>query len=113
MSSAQEPSRDAKLFSQLLLEDADLRDVVEQFVAGLTARLDELRQAHERLDWDQLAMLAHRLKGAAGSYGYPDISKLCADMEHRFRQHQAEDFGRFLHELTGLTAAAHAGLEIK
>ena len=111
MNSAPEPSRQAKLFSQLLLEDADLRDVVEEFVAGLLERSDELRQAHERLDWDMLATLAHRLKGAAGSYGYPDISRLCAEMEQHFRQHQAEDFQRFMRELDGMSTAAQAGLE--
>ncbi|MEW6253804.1 MAG: Hpt domain-containing protein, partial [Planctomycetota bacterium] len=87
MSSAPEPARHAKLLSQLLLEDVNLRDVVEEFVASLELRAGELRQAHARLDWDLLAALAHRLKGAAGSYGYPSISRLCAELEQRFRAH--------------------------
>jgi histidine phosphotransfer protein HptB len=111
MSAAHEPSRPAMLISQLLLEDADLRDVVEEFVTGLHSRLEELRQAHERLDWDMLTMVAHRLKGAAGSYGYPEISQVCATMEHQFSRHHADDFGQFLRELQILTAAARAGLE--
>ncbi len=110
MSSAPEPSRIHKLVSQLLLEDGDLRDIVEEFVAGLAQRMDELRQAHEKLDFDQLTMLAHRLKGAAGSYGYPDISQLCAKLEQQFRAHQAEGFGQRMAELAAFVAAARAGL---
>jgi histidine phosphotransfer protein HptB len=110
MSSAHDPSRAAKLVSQLLLEDGDLRDIVEDFVAGMDTRLRELQEAHERLDWEQLTTFAHRLKGAAGSYGYPDISRLCAEMEQRFRSHEAEDFRRWMAELGGLTAAAREGL---
>jgi HPt (histidine-containing phosphotransfer) domain-containing protein len=111
MSSKPEPSKAMKLVSQLLLEDADLRDIVEEFVAGLTVRMDELRAAHQRMDWDELAMLAHRLKGAAGSYGYPDISQLCAEMELAFRAHQADSFATWLTELDDLLRAAREGLD--
>lgn len=110
MASGPDPSRAAKLVSQLLLEDGDLRDIIEEFVAGLDVRIHEIQQAHDRLDWEQLTTLAHRLKGAAGSYGYPDISRLCAEMEQRFRSHAADDFARWMSELNHMTAAARQGL---
>ena len=110
MSSANDPSRAARLVSQLLLQDGDLRDIVVEFVDGLTARMGELRTAHEKLDWDQLTTLAHRLKGAAGSYGYPEISHLCAEMEQKFRQHEAEQFTQWVTELNALVSAAKEGL---
>lgn len=102
----------ARLISQLLLEEADLRDLVEEFVSELPRRLSELRQAFERLDWSRLISLAHQLKGAAGSYGYPDISAVAAAMESAFRTHHAECFGQWASELERLTAAASAGLEL-
>jgi len=111
MSSAPEPSKTHRLISQLLLEDGDLRDIVEEFVAGLAVRISELRKAHEQLDWDRLALLAHQLKGAAGSYGYPDISQLCAELEARCRRHQGDDFARQIAELNALARAAREGLE--
>ncbi len=101
----------SKLISQLLAEDAGLRDIVKEFVDHLTVRINELRQAHEKLDWDALTTLAHRLKGAAGSYGYPDISTLCAEMEQKLRSHEAEEFARWIAGLGQLAAAARAGLE--
>lgn len=99
-----------RLISQLLAEDPGLRDIVGEFVAGLTKRLNELKLAYEKMDWELLATLAHRLKGAAGSYGYPDISTLCAEMEHQFQAHQAEEFAQWMAQLASFTAAAREGL---
>ncbi len=111
MNSSQGSTRAERLISQLLLEDADLRDVVEEFVAGLETRICELQEAHQKLDFEALTTLAHRLKGAAGSYGYPDISQHCAEMEQRFRSHEADGFNNLLNELMLLSAAARAGLQ--
>lgn len=110
MSSGPEPSQVDKLISHLLLQDADLRDVVEEFVSGLTSRISEFKRAHDQMNWDHLVTLAHRLKGAAGSYGYPDISQLCAEMERSFRAHQADTFSGWMDELSRLASAAHEGL---
>lgn len=109
--SSTESSTPAKLISQLLRDDPGLRDVVADFVRGLDTRLDEMRQAYQRLDWEQLATLAHRLKGAGGSYGYPEISRACAELEMRFRSHETGDFCASLDRLRALVDAARAGLE--
>lgn len=110
MSSAQQPAQATKLISQLVREDPDLRDVVEEFVDGLPGRLDELKQAYAQLDWEMLTTLAHRLKGAGGSYGYPDISQLCAEMEQSFRSHHADEMTAWLTQLSALISGAAAGL---
>ncbi|MCK4341921.1 MAG: Hpt domain-containing protein [Phycisphaerae bacterium] len=110
MSSVQQPATE-KLVSQLLEEDPDLLDVVEEFVKGLEQRLEEIKQAYEQLDWDQLTTVAHRLKGAGGSYGYPDISELCAKMEQAFRAQMAGDYEGWMTRLTQLVHAAEAGLD--
>jgi HPt (histidine-containing phosphotransfer) domain-containing protein len=99
-----------QLVSQLLKEDPELRDIVEEFVDGLQSRLDELQNAFDANDWDQLATLAHRLKGASGSYGYPDLSALAATMESSFRAQQAGNFRDWLRQFEELVSAAKAGL---
>jgi HPt (histidine-containing phosphotransfer) domain-containing protein len=105
------PSPSAALISQLLREDPDLRDVVAEFVTGLATRIDDLNRAHRQMDWDLLTTLAHRLKGAAGSYGYPDISKLCAEMESKLCAHEADGFADWVARLASLSRAAQAGLD--
>jgi len=99
-----------KLYSQLLQDDPELRDIVAGFVRRLPGRMEEIAEAFEKLDWGQLTMLAHRLKGASGSYGYPELSALAAEMERGFRAQQAEDLGQWLEQFAELVEAARAGL---
>ena len=102
---------DDKLVSELLCEDPDLHDIIEEFVDGLSDRIVHLKQAFDELDWSQLRTLAHRLKGAGGSYGYPEISQLAARMELNFKTLRAVDFDTQIHQLEGLASAARAGLQ--
>jgi HPt (histidine-containing phosphotransfer) domain-containing protein len=99
-----------RLVSHLLVEEEDLRDIVEEFVNGLSDRLGELKSAHEALDWELLRTLAHRLKGAGGSYGYPAISELGKTMEDEFKSHRANDIAGLMKRFEQLIDAAAAGL---
>lgn len=56
------------------LDDEDLVDLVELFVSELPDRIAALEEALVTDDPDAVARLAHQLKGAAGSYGFPTIS---------------------------------------
>ena len=98
------------LISELLADDPDLRDMVEEFVEGLEQRVTELQRAYEHLDWEQLKTLAHRLKGAGGSYGYPEISRVAADMEQQFKTHSMQTFDHQVQALKDLATAARDGL---
>lgn len=109
--SAPQSDQPNAIISQLLIEDADLRDIVEEFVNELDDRLSEIKQAYEQLDWANLETLAHRLKGAGGSYGYPDISSVAADMEAAFRRQASDQFDNWMDQLKSLTSAAKKGLD--
>jgi HPt (histidine-containing phosphotransfer) domain-containing protein len=110
VSSAQPVATPDKLVSDLLRDDPEMYDLVEQFVGGLPGRLSELRRAYEQLDWDGLTKLAHQLKGAGGSFGYPDVSGLAATMERHFRAHSVGSFSHWMEQLERLATAARAGL---
>lgn len=111
MSTDGQPAIPDKLVSDLLADDPDVFDLVEEFVEGLSRRLNELRHAFEQQDWDSLTKLAHQLKGAGGSYGYADLSRLAKTMEGAFRIHSAERFEESMAQLEKLIAAARAGLQ--
>lgn len=100
-----------KLVSDLLADDPDMFDLVEEFVSGLGERIEVLRSAHESLDWEILTKTAHQLKGAGGSYGYPSVSMLSAEMEASFRSHSSGQFEQWMTTMQQLIAAARAGLE--
>ncbi len=59
--------------------DPELAGVVDRFVGGLPARVDELRAASA--DREALRALAHQLKGSAGGYGFAAISEAAARLE--------------------------------
>lgn len=100
----------AALTSLLVRDDPDLRDLVADFVGGLDQRLDEIRRAAADLDWENLVTLAHRLKGAGGSYGYPAISAVATEMERSFRERSLGDCARWIEQLERLVCAARTGL---
>ena len=111
MSASDQAATPDKLVSDLLIEDPDMRDLVEEFVSGLVDRLAEFRQAHEQLNWDNLAKLAHQLKGAGGSYGYSDHSKLGAEMESASQTQSGDQFATWMKQFEDVTAAARKGLQ--
>jgi len=62
-------------------EYADIRDLVVKFVNSLSGTMQEIKQAMQARDWEQLRSICHQLKGLGGSLGYPEITHVAADME--------------------------------
>ena len=56
--------------------DPQMRPLVEGFVERLPKRLRALENAIREADWKLVASLSHQLKGAAGGYGFPSLTKL-------------------------------------
>ncbi len=68
-----------------LAADPDLAEIVEMFVEEMPGRIRGLQQQFVSNDWDELARLAHQLKGAAGSYGFDQITPYAARLERSVR----------------------------
>lgn len=96
--------------SELIAEDPDLRALVEMFAAELPDRLESLAQAQREADFQALSTLAHQLKGAGGSYGYPQLTELGAEMEQAFKQQQDDAYDTYAPQLEALINAIQAGL---
>ncbi|MBX3389339.1 MAG: Hpt domain-containing protein [Phycisphaeraceae bacterium] len=61
--------------------DAEMVELVEEFVQELPRRADALRGLLRASQFDELRRAAHQLKGAAGGYGFPTISDSAAGVE--------------------------------
>ena len=61
--------------------DAALADLVAVYVEEMPERIQEFRVRFDRADWPELGRLAHQLKGAAGSYGFDDVTSPAARLE--------------------------------
>ena len=73
-----------------LAGDPDLWDIVDMFVDEMPDRINALLDQLHAADWDGLRQTAHRLKGAAGSYGFDAISPCAGRLESALENGQPE-----------------------
>ena len=67
-------------------DDPGFAGLVELFVSELGEEVDALRRALLASDAQELARLAHQLKGSCGSYGFPELSRRAAELERAAKQ---------------------------
>jgi CheY-like chemotaxis protein/HPt (histidine-containing phosphotransfer) domain-containing protein len=63
--------------------DADLADVLREYVANLPKQVDELLSLLERRDADALRRMVHQFKGSGGGYGFAAITDAAAKAERQ------------------------------
>ena len=63
------------------IDDPDMAQIIQGFVGRLADQLDAMRQALAGGRHEELRRLAHQLKGAGGSYGYPSLTEACKVLE--------------------------------
>jgi HPt (histidine-containing phosphotransfer) domain-containing protein len=68
-----------------LADDPDMAELVEMFIDELPQRMAAADELAGRSDWESLGRLAHQLKGAAGSYGFPELTDSAATLERACR----------------------------
>lgn len=74
------PSTTNALVSELT-DDADMVELVEMFIDELPDKLSAIMTALAGQDFDDLARVAHQLKGSAGGYGFPAITEAAKELE--------------------------------
>lgn len=89
--------------------DPDLSDLVEDFVGALPQRVVKLRERFDETDWVGLATLAHQIKGAAGSYGFDQLTPYAASLEQAARSAEEAEIRISLAELIRLCSRLRAG----
>ncbi len=91
------------------INDADLVELIDEFVAGLEGDIRAMRKALESGDYDGLRRLAHQMKGAGGSYGYPMLTKAAKIIEAVAKAKDVETGKTALDKLESLCLAAYRG----
>ncbi|WII72121.1 Hpt domain-containing protein [Bdellovibrio sp. 22V] len=69
--------------------DADLQDLIPQFVENRKKDIESLDQLVEQNDLPAVAALAHKIKGAAAGYGFAELSELAAQMEKSAKNNES------------------------
>ena len=88
------------LVSSLPMDDAEFRQIVESFLPRLEEQMTALQAAWERRDFEQVAFLAHWLKGSGGTVGFGILSEMAKGLEQLAKQEQADEIDDAICELT-------------
>jgi HPt (histidine-containing phosphotransfer) domain-containing protein len=106
---ASTPMPTAYVYSSLAT-DPDLGELVDLFVQEMPDRINVLEAQANSRDWNQLTRAAHQIKGAAGSYGFGEITPYAARLEAVAREAlQEENILAALNELLGLCRRVRSG----
>jgi signal transduction histidine kinase len=71
--------------------DPTLEKILPRFIERLPARVEELETLLDQGDLEGLRRAVHQIKGAAGGYGFPDLTTAAGDAETQLRAHAALD----------------------
>ena len=94
-----------RILSSLPMNDAAFRAIVDRFIQILPTRLEAMCSAWEQHNYDELADLAHWLKGAGGTVGFSVFTQPSRQLEQAARQRSAEQIGKTIDELIELAGA--------
>jgi len=92
------------LISTLPMHLPRFRQVVASFVPRLHDRLDEMDVARGEENFEELAQLAHWLKGAGGTVGFDAFTTPSAELEQSAKDHRMEDVVVILADIRSLAA---------
>ena len=90
-------------------DDEDLAEIIDDFVAGLRKQVEQMQQAASNNDHKMLQRLAHRLKGAGGSYGYPMLTEVARKLEEAAKMEQTEQEMLLLRRIADICIAIIRG----
>ena len=74
-----------------LAADPDLGELVDIFVQEMPDRINALDAQAKSRAWNQLAQTAHQIRGAAGSYGFDEVTPYAARLEAAAREVKDEE----------------------
>ncbi len=88
--------------STLPTDDPDFREIVEEFVERLSQQIEAIQRAREADDLDEVARLAHWLRGAGGMAGYSVFTDPAARLELLANEGKLEQFESLIDDLVDL-----------
>jgi CheY-like chemotaxis protein len=99
------------LRSSLPTDDPAFRRIVVDFVGRLDEQLAAMDQAWQQGDLDELARLAHWLKGAGGTVGFGAFTEPARALEQHAKQQESEQLKTVLSELRELADSIDVSTE--
>ena len=76
-----------------------LEALIPGYVAARTSEAGEMLKLLAASDFERLAFLSHDLKGTGGGYGFPELTRIGAELNRSAKQSDREALGKQLAEL--------------
>jgi CheY-like chemotaxis protein/HPt (histidine-containing phosphotransfer) domain-containing protein len=114
--SAQE-SQDSSPYLQSKYHNKPMyRPIIIEFVNTFQQRIENMQNLINAMDWEQLSVAMHQIKGAAATYGYPQVSEVAAQMEHTAKEarrdaHAVHAIRQQAERMRGMGVRMKVGLE--
>jgi CheY-like chemotaxis protein/HPt (histidine-containing phosphotransfer) domain-containing protein/anti-sigma regulatory factor (Ser/Thr protein kinase) len=80
-------------------EDPEFQELVQQFVTGLPAIIEEISDAARRNDWETVRATAHKLKGMGGSFGFPELTEVAGEIQSAVDDNSYDNIHKHLNQL--------------
>ena len=87
------------LYSTILQQEADYKDLVDKFIIDLQPTMTKLKLSYREAEWETLAATIHQLKGLGGGYGFPDITEISAKIEFQLISKNYAEVNNLLNNL--------------
>jgi len=97
--------------STILIDEPDMIDLIEKFVARLPEYITKITKSHNEKDWENFKKSVHDLKGTSGNYGYNDLFKLMQEIEFELIKENFEGVLYCVNSLDALHTRIKAGLK--
>jgi CheY-like chemotaxis protein/HPt (histidine-containing phosphotransfer) domain-containing protein len=89
--------------------DREIAEILGGFVGRLAGQIEAMHQALVAGRHEELQRLAHKLKGAGGSYGYPLLTAACKSLEDAARRRDNTAEAAVLDAVAALSQAIQQG----
>jgi len=100
---------DKPVLSTLPMDNPRFRAVVERFIPRLDDQQQALKQAAEKEDYDEIARLAHWLKGSGGNVGFHDYTEIAQELEDSAKRRDKDGVNAKLQDVFLYTERVRAG----
>lgn len=106
-----ETSASETIHSTIPDDDEEMRELINDFIRGLPERVAALGDVCKQENWSDLAAIAHKLKGSAGMYGFPDLASQASALEQAAKKNDKRVAQRHYKELTLLLPRVLCGAQ--
>ncbi|HFD32236.1 MAG TPA: response regulator [Gammaproteobacteria bacterium] len=87
------------IYSALIQEEPSFKDLLYNFVDSLRKMQQQIVYTFRNEEFYALAQAVHDLKGTAGGFGYPDLSKLAEEIETRLKEKDTPAIEKLVEDL--------------